>query len=94
MRKPLTHAEARYLAKEGRRRYGTYRISGTEQQYPCPLAVAVEPRTAAHRITVVHKPWEKITARMVDQAVIEHLCSDDPDEQCPNLPDGEEAGRG
>lgn len=83
----MTKAEARRLARYGRTTYGSYRISAKEQAYPCPLAEKL--RQPGHRITVWHQPWEKVTAPMVDAAIVEHLTTDDDDERCPYINDQE-----
>jgi hypothetical protein len=80
----LTKTEARQLARKVRQRgYGMYRIDAHHVEIACPLDEHLDRR--AHCVEVWHKPWEKITAPMIDAAFIKHYCSPYEDERCTAL---------
>jgi len=81
----MTKTEARRIARLTRQRYGYYRISATLNAYPCLIHDEARISGPRHRINVHHKPWEKVTASMVDAAIVQHLTCPYSDERCEHV---------
>lgn len=86
MSAPLTKTEARRLARLVRNQgYGSYTIDAYRSEFSCPLDAKRQHPRRGHLITVWKKPWEKITAPMIDKAFVAHFCAEYEDERCEAL---------
>lgn len=86
MSAPLTKTEALRLARIVRKRgYGSYTIDVYHSEFSCPLDAERQHPYPGHRVTVWKKPWEKITAPMIDKAFVAHFCAKYEDERCDTL---------
>ena len=84
----MTKTEARRQAARARRLYGMQREDGCTVSLACPIDAdsRLYPPRPTHRVVVWHKPWEKVTAPMIDAAFVEHYCHEYPEERCASLP--------
>lgn len=83
----MTKTEALKWSRNARRLFGMHRIDAHRVEVACPVdsALGGQQRRPAHRVTVWHKPWEKVTAKMIDAAFVEHFCNEYEEERCEAL---------